>query len=115
MSLAGAWLNAAVAPVLVLSALGLGALGVGLRQPLLTGCGVLVALTVAQLQHRRVTAAQDRLVRMRTRLRLVRSNTDAELAAQVGGQSRMGDRIDVTHAHPIADAKPRCHVGSNTG
>lgn len=81
MSLAGAWLNAAVAPVLVLSALGLGALGVGLRQPLLTGCGVLVALIVAQLQHRRVTAAQDRLVRMRTRLRLVRSNTDAELAA----------------------------------
>ena len=81
VSLAGAWLNAAVAPVLVLSALGLGALGVGLRQQLPTGCGVLVALFVVLLQRRRVTAAQDRLVRMRTRLRLVRANTDAEVAA----------------------------------
>jgi hypothetical protein len=81
VSLAGAWLNAAVAPVLVLSALGLGALGVGLRQQLPTGCGVLVALFVVLLQRRRVTAAQDRLVRMRTRLRLVRANTDDEVAA----------------------------------
>jgi hypothetical protein len=75
-----AWLTAALVPVLLASAVSLAALGIRLVEPVEAGCGVLVAVLAAMLERRRGNAAEDRMVRMRTRLRVVRHRADSELA-----------------------------------
>jgi len=80
VTLSGAYLSAAVVPALAVSGLALGVAGLARAGPMVGGCGALLAVIAFVVERRRADAAEERLARFRTRLRLARSRAEEELS-----------------------------------
>jgi len=80
VTLSRAYFSAAVVPALAVSGLALGVAGLARAGPVVGGCGALLAVIAFAVERRRADAAEERLARFRTRLRVARSRAEEELS-----------------------------------